>query len=89
MRENIEAFIKFIYSRNLKADGGSIDIYDDYTGIRRKDIHVLSIDNDFYSDVDYDDEQCAKFNIKFQVEDPSTDVEPSISENKVSDLKFS
>ena len=89
MRKNIEAFIKFIYGRNLNAVGGSLAIYDDYTGIGRKDIHVLSIDNDIYYDVDYDDEQCAKFNIKFQVEDPSTDVELVISENKVSDLKFS
>ena len=76
-------------SSNSYTVGGSLAIYDDYTGIGRKDIHVLSIDNDFYYDVDYDDEQCAKFNIKFQVEDPTTDVEPFISGNKVSDLKFS
>lgn len=89
MRDNIEAFIKFIYGRNDGAVGGRLAIYDEYTGIGRKDIHVTSIDNDIYYDVDYDDEQCAKFNVKFQVEDPATDVKPSVSENKVNDLIFS
>ena len=89
MRDNIEAFIKFIYGRNDGAVGGRLAIYDEYTGIGRKDIHVTSIDNDIYYDVDYDDEQCAKFNVKFQVEDPATDVKPSVSGNKVNDLIFS
>lgn len=88
MRENISSFIKFIYGRNIGAIGGRLALYDEYLGIGRKDLHVLSIDNEIYYDVDYDDEQCAKFKIKFKVEDPTTDLSPSVVDGKINDLKF-
>ena len=88
MRGNIEAFLKFMYGRNGGATGGRLAVYDEYTKTGRKDIHLKEVGDDIYYDVDYDDEQFAKFKITLTVEDPSTDVVPVVSSGKVTDLNF-
>lgn len=88
MRENIESFLKLMYGRNDGAVGGRLAIYDEYTRLGRKDIHLREVSEDMYYNVDYDDEQCAKFKIKLTVEDPSTDVSIVMSGEEVTDLKF-
>lgn len=88
MRDNIEAFLKFMYGRNGGATGGRLAVYDEYTKIGRKDIHLKEVGEDIYYDVDYDDEQFAKFKITLTVEDPSTEVTVITEDGKVTDLKF-
>lgn len=88
MRDNIESFLKYMYGRNDGAIGGRLAVYDEYTKLGRKDIHLTEVSEDIYYDVDYDDEQCAKFKIKLTVEDPSTDVLPVEVSGKVTDLNF-
>ena len=77
-----------MYGRNDGAIGGRLAVYDEYTKLGRKDIHLTEVSEDIYYDVDYDDEQCAKFKIKLTVEDPSTDVLPVEVSGKVTDLNF-
>lgn len=88
MREDIGAFLKYMYGRNEEAAGSRLAVYDEYTKTGRKDIHLKEVSEDIYYDVDYDDEQFAKFKLKLVVEDPATDVTPVVTSNKVTDLKF-
>ena len=88
MREKINNFIKFLYGRNEGAIGARLAIFDEYTGIGRKDVHVQSINDELFYDVDYDDEKCFKFKVKFVVEDPSTEVTPSVVSDVIVGLNF-
>lgn len=88
MRKDIGDFLSFLYGRNDGAVGARLFIYDEQTEIGRKDVRVLSVDPEIYYDVDYDDEQVAKFKVKFSVEDPSTDVVPGIVSEKVVELNI-
>ena len=91
--DDISNFIDFIYGHNTNAVGGRLAIYDEYTKMGRKDIHVLSVDNDVYVYGDSDPDAVASFKVKFGVEDPTTDVTPKFStiagsQQVVSDLIF-
>lgn len=90
--KDVSAFIDFIYGRNENAVGGRLAVYDEYTNTGRKDVHVLSVDNDLYEVDDSDPDAIASFKVKFSVEDPTTDVVPKKSvvsgEEIVSDLEF-
>ncbi|PTL34591.1 hypothetical protein C7120_08810 [Prevotella sp. oral taxon 376] len=90
---DISSFIDFVYGRNANAVGGRLAIYDEYTKTGRKDIHVLSVDNDVYVYGDSDPDAVASFKVKFGVEDPTTDITPKFStvaggHQSVSDLIF-
>ena len=89
---DITDFIEFLYGRNSDAMGGRLAIYDEYVQMGRKDVHVLSIDNDVYECHDEDPDAVASFKVKFSVEDPVTDVVPDIKQkqgvNVVVDLIF-
>lgn len=73
--------------------GGRLAIYDEYTKIGRKDVRVLSVDNDVYSCDDSDPDAIASFKVKFAVEDPITNIIPKYISlpngvNFISDLIF-
>ena len=92
MGKDISGFINFIYGRNENAVGGRLAIYDEYVKMGRIDIHVLSVDNDVYSCDDNDIDAVASFNVKFAVENPTTEVTPGYSViggvKKIKDLNF-
>lgn len=93
IHKDVADFINFIYGRNDGAIGGRLAIYDDYTKIGRKDVHVISIDNDVYSCDNYDPDAIATFKVKFSVEDPITNVVPQFGKlpsggNGVVNLNF-
>lgn len=91
--KDVADFINFIYGCNDGAIGGRLAIYDDYTKIGRKDVHVISIDNDVYSCDNSDPDAIATFKVKFSVEDPITNVVPQFGKlpsggNGVVNLNF-
>lgn len=89
---DISDFVDFLYGRNENAVGGRLAVYDEYVGMGRKDVHVLSVDNDVYECSDADPDAIAEFKVKFAVEDPVTEIIPeyvSLSGvNAVRDLRF-
>ena len=90
--DDVSAFINFIYGRNKDAVGGRLAMYDEHTNTGRKDVHVLSVDNNLYEVDDSDPDAIASFKVKLSVEDPTTDValKKSIISGKevVTDLEF-
>lgn len=76
IRRDLIDFINFLYGRNSGAIGSRLAIYDEYTGIGRKDIVVSEIGNDIFFLTESDPDAVAKFKIKFTVYDPTTDVTP-------------
>lgn len=77
IREDLSNFIDFLYGRNNDAVGSRLAIYNEYTGIGRKDVVVSEIDNEIYYVTESDPDAVAKFNVKFTVFDPTTNVEPA------------
>lgn len=77
MRTDLNNFLDFLYGRNDGAVGSRLAIYNEYTGIGRKDIVVAEVENEIYYLTDSDVDAVAKFKIKFTVYDPTTDVTPA------------
>lgn len=76
IREDLTSFIDFIYGRNEHAVGGRLAIYNEHTGIGRKDVVVSEIGNDLFYLTDADPDAVATFKVKFTVYDPTTEVCP-------------
>lgn len=91
--KNVSSFINFLYGKNPSAVGARLAIYDQHTRTGRKDVHVLSVDNDVYFCTEEDPDAVATFKVKFSVEDPTTEVTPKVINSGgaqiVSDLIFS
>lgn len=93
IREDINDFIEFLYGRNQDAVGGRLAIYNEHTGIGRKDVVVSKVDNDLFFVEDSDCDAVARFKVKFFVYDPTTDVTPTSTTSNgitvINDLSFS
>ena len=82
MRTDINNFIDFLYGR-IKGNNsdtvksGRLAIYNEHTGIGRKDIVVNEVENEIFYLTDSDPDAVAKFKIKFTVYDPTTEVTPT------------
>ena len=94
IREDLNAFIDFLYGRNEDAVGSRLAIYNNHTGIGRKDVVVSEVDNELFYLTDCDPDAVAKFKVKFTVYDPTTDVTPETTtdqttgEVSITDLSF-
>lgn len=78
IRTDISNFIDFIYGRSKGAiadivKSGRLAVYNEYTGLGRKDIVVSHVEPDLF-EVSDDPDAIAKFNVKFMVYDPTTEV---------------
>lgn len=98
MRRDISNFLDFLYGRskgsvNDTVQSGRLAIYNEYTGIGRKDVVVSGVDNELFEAGDGDPDCVAKFTVKFMVYDPTTDVTAVKGvydgEERVTDLNFS
>lgn len=79
IRESIKSFIGFLYGRVKGAAGDSVQsgrlaVYNEHTGIGRKDIVVAEVSNEIFFSTNYDDDVVAEFRVRFTVFDPVTDV---------------
>lgn len=98
IRADISNFIDFLYGR-IKGDendtvkSGRLSIYNEHTGMGRKDVVVAEVDNEIFYLTDCDTDAIAKFKIKFSVNDPTTVVTPVASTvggvTTVTNLNFS
>lgn len=92
VRADIVSFCKFLTGRNDGAIGCRLAVYNEYTGIGRKDVVVSEISNDLFFISENDPDAVAKFKVKFHVYDPSTDVTPVYETvggvKKISQLNF-
>lgn len=84
IRTDISNFIDFLYGRikgnnNDTVQSGRLSIYNEHTGMGRKDIVVADVDNEIFYLSDEDPDAVAKFKIKFSVYDPTTVVTPVTS----------
>lgn len=79
IRDNISDFIKFIYGRNNGATGGRLAIYNEHTGMGRKDVVVSKVQDELFFVSDEDPDCVAQFSVTFTVHDPVTDVNPQSS----------
>lgn len=93
IRSDISSFIDYLYGRNSGAVGSRLAIYNEYTGIGRKDVVVSEVNNEIFYLTDSDPDAIAKFKVKFTVFDPVTDVTPVTGTydgvTKVTDLNLS
>ena len=73
IRTNMMNFLKFIYGHNT---GGHarLAIYDEFVGFGRKDIRAKSHDSDLLFIAGENADSVATFKVKFEVNDPVTDV---------------
>lgn len=90
IRKNITDFIDYICGRDENAVGGRLAIYNEHTGIGRKDVVVSKIDNELFFVESSDPDAVARFRVKFWVYDPVTDVVPIYTQGNegVSNLYF-
>ena len=94
IRTDLKNFIDYLYGRNASAVGGRLAIYNEHTGIGRKDVVVSEVDNEIFYLTDEDPDAVAKFKVKFTVYDPTTEVTPTRTTNSttgvttVTDLSF-
>lgn len=97
MRQDLQNFIDFLYGRIKGGSGdtvqsGRLAIYNEHTGIGRKDIVVSEVENEIFYLTDSDPDAVAKFKIKFTVYDPTTDVTPTYGTysgvQRVTELNF-
>lgn len=94
IRKRMTDFLEYIYGRNQNAVGGRLAIYNEQTGIGRKDVVVSKVDNDLFFVENSDPDAVARFKVKFWVYDPVTEVTPTYTTNSqgkmiVNDLYFS
>lgn len=89
MRKDITDFLSFLYGRigsGVPGDtvqSGRLAVYDELTGIGRKDVVVAEVDNELFYVSDNDSDVVVKFKVKFTVYDPTTDVTPATGQNGV------
>lgn len=90
IRADLTNFINYLYGRNSGAVGSRLAIYNEHTGIGRKDVVVSEINNELFYLTDSDPDAVAKFKVKFTVYDPTTIVLPSYNQQTgvVTDLSF-
>ena len=92
IRQNIVNFINFLHGRDKNAVGCRLAVYNEYTGIGRKDVIVSEVKNELFFVSDNDPDSVARFSIKFHVYDPVTEVTPTYidadGDKKVSQLNF-
>ena len=92
IRGDLSDFINFLYGRNAGSVGSRLAIYNEYTGIGRKDVVVSEIGDEVFDVSDYDPDAVGGFKVKFNVFDPVTDVEPEYttvgSNTSISSLNF-
>lgn len=74
MRDDISAFIEYLYGRNTGAVGGLLAIYNEYVGMGRKDVVVSKVDNKIFNISESDPDAIAQFDVRFTVYDPITEV---------------
>lgn len=74
IRTDLNNFINFLNGRNTGAVGSRLVVYNEYTGIGRKDVTVDKISNELFTAGDEDPDAMAKFKVTFKVCDPTTDV---------------
>lgn len=77
IRNDISSFIDFLYGRNNGAIGSRLAVYDEYTGIGRKDVIVSKVDNRLLFISENDPDAIAQFEVQFTVYDPVTNVSPT------------
>lgn len=88
IKEELDAFVDYLYGRNAGAKGGRLFLYDEYTQTGWKDVYALSVTSeDYYASDDDPDALCA-FNVKFHVSDPATAVTPVRADGIVTDLIY-
>lgn len=88
MRKDIGDFIDFLYGKMKAAvsdtvKSGRLAVYDECSGIGRKDVVVAEVENELFYMSDNDSDGVAKFKVKFNVYDPTTDVTASRDQNGV------
>lgn len=94
IRTDLTNFINYLYGRNNGAVGSRLAIYNEHTGIGRKDVVVSEVSNEIFYLTDSDPDAVAKFKVKFTVYDPTTEVTPTSTTNSttgvttVTDLSF-
>lgn len=76
IRTDLNNFIDFLYGRNENAVGARLAVYNEHTGMGRKDVVVSEIDNEIFYLTESDPDAVAKFKVKFTVYDPTTEVVP-------------
>ena len=79
IRTDIGNFIKFMCGRNVDAVGSRLAVYNEHTGIGRKDVVVKEIKNEIFYKENFDEDAVARFAITFSVYDPITDVSLSVA----------
>ena len=93
IRSDLSNFIDYLYGRNSGAVGSRLAVYNEYTGIGRKDVVVSEVEDEIFYITSSDPDAVAKFKVKFMVYDPTTNVTPTrVPLNGVStvtDLSFS
>lgn len=82
IRQEISSFIDFLYGRKKGSPSDTVQsarlaVFNEYTGIGRKDVVVSSISNEVFFLSANDDDFVAEFNVKFMVYDPTTEVTKS------------
>lgn len=88
IRTNVKNFLKFLYGRNADATGPRLIIYNEYLAMGRKDVTVEEVSNEMFDLGNNDPDAIASFKVKFMVNDPTTEVTPTISSGVVTDLTF-
>jgi len=88
MRQDIGNFIDFLYGRikgnpndQNEIQSGRLAIYDERSGMGRKDVVVSEIENELFYVSDNDSDIVARFKVKFTVYDPTTEVTPATGQN--------
>lgn len=82
IRSDLSAFIDFLYGRipgnnNDTVKTARLAIYNEYVQLGRKDVVISEISNELFYVSGNDPDAVAKFNVKFMVYDPVTNVTPS------------
>ena len=67
----IKSFLDYLTGRD--GSGANLLVYDTYTGIGRKDVHYLDIDNDLFYRMK-GNEEVITFFVKFRVNNPTEDI---------------
>ena len=93
MRSDLIAFIDFIKGRSKGANAdtvqsGRLAVYDEHVQMGRKDLVVDKIDNELYYRSEFDNDKVARFNVKFKVYDPTTEVSLVKNGNSVTGMTW-
>lgn len=80
MRQNLKSFIRFLYGKNAQNGSPLLSIYDEYTGIGRRNVLVTGFDTTQFLHDDTDEDSVATFKVKFSVHDPVTDIVKSVNQ---------